>query len=182
MEALVEMLLTALEARLQQDCIDGVDEADPSRASQIVRDHLQGNPRDGIFLELHHGRPRNVDSTQKVWERIQPDWADQLYDEMPGGGWEIGGGSWWRRRFVIHGRAFFFRQYTEQEASAHAARLTARIMHSLRGAAWSVGPDAFGERVGWLSSLELVQEAQGGPKRSWIHEFAIKVEFITCAG
>lgn len=176
-EQIVPKILMLVQTHLQYHLFENVPEGDPTRAGLVKIGLMQENPADIVVsVALTSG---DYEDDKYIDGHVDhPDLQDFTIKNLPRG--EVGGGSYWWRRFSIRVQVFFVRAgYDEDTAIQHAYDFHGRLQRHI--STCQIGPieDAYGERALGRPYLESTTFFPSGGKNKFIFRGKLKFRVLT---
>lgn len=173
---IVPMILYKLRDDLEVSLVHDVPEDSPTRAIMVKVGRFQENPTDvNVSVALSGGDYEDPDF---IDGRItHPDLRDILVRNLPEA--EIGGGTYWWRRFSVYVSVFFTQHnYEESRALQYAYEFYGRLQSAVENVRMNLVDD-FGEQASGSPYFESTTYFQSGGKNKWIFRGKLRFRVLT---
>lgn len=174
---IVPLILDKVRDWLEQELFENVPESSPTRTGLIKIGLFQDNPADKVVsIAVNSG---DYEDEKYIDAPVDhPDVQQIKIANLPPH--EIGGGSYWWRRFSIRVSVFFVKQnYDEETAIQYAYEFYGRLQSAIE--LCQIGPldDYFGERASGKPWLESTTFFQSGGKNKFIFRGKLQFRILT---
>lgn len=163
---IIPMILKKTVTWVKEKCFEEVPEDDPTRSGLVKMGLLQENPADKVVsIAINSGDYEDPDFVDAHIDH--PEVQEFTIRNLPRG--EIGGGTYWWRRFSIRVAVFFVRQNYDEELSIYYAyEFYGRLQRAIDQCQIGTLEDKFGERALGKPLMESTTFFQGGGKKKAI--------------